>query len=110
MATAPAADVGRIAEALLADRLVACVNALPGVKSRYWWKGKLEEADEVMLFMKTTGELAGAAVAKLVEVHPYEVPEAIVVEVQSGHAPYLDWVAEMTAGAAAGPAGRDGDA
>jgi periplasmic divalent cation tolerance protein len=68
LATVPEENVKPIAEALLGERLVACVNAIPGVKSRYWWKGKLEEAGEAMLFMKTTDELADAAVAKLVEV------------------------------------------
>ncbi len=96
MATAPEADARAIGEALLEARLVACVNAIPGVKSRYWWKGKLEEADEVVLLMKTTDELADAAVAKLVEVHPYEVPEAIVVDIEGGHAPYFDWVEQVT--------------
>jgi periplasmic divalent cation tolerance protein len=95
IATAPEADARAIGEALLETRLVACVNAIPGVKSRYWWKGKIEEAVEVMLFMKTTDELADAAVTKLVEVHPYEVPEAIVIDIEGGHKPYLDWVAEV---------------
>ena len=99
MTTVPEANVREIAEALLGERLVACVNALPGVESRYWWKGEIEEADEVVLLMKTTGDLADAAVARLVEVHPYEVPEAIVLDVKGGHGPYLDWVAEVTRGA-----------
>ena len=96
ISTAPEANVREIGDALLGAGLVACVNAIPGVKSRYWWKGELEEAVEVMLFMKTTDELAGAAVAKLAEVHPYEVPEAIVIDVEGGHGPYLDWVAKVT--------------
>lgn len=107
IATAPEADARRIGDALLAEKLVACVNVLPGVKSRYWWKGKIEEAAEAILFMKTTGELARAAVEKLVEVHPYEVAEAIVVDIESGHRPYLDWVAEVTRGAADRPRRRD---
>ncbi len=96
IATAPEAKAREIADALLGERLVACVNVVPGVKSRYWWKGALEESAEAMLFMKTTDDLAGAAVEKLVEVHPYEVPEAIVIDVEGGHRPYLDWVAEVT--------------
>jgi periplasmic divalent cation tolerance protein len=96
IATAPEEKAREIADALLGDRLVACVNVLPAVKSRYWWRGELEEAVEAMLFMKTTDELAPAAVARLVEVHPYEVPEAIVVDVEGGHRPYFDWVDEVT--------------
>ena len=96
LATAPEASAREICGALLRDRLVACVSVIGGVKSRYWWKGEIEESDEVVLLMKTTDELADAAVAKLVEVHPYDVPEAIIIDIEGGHRPYLDWVAEVT--------------
>ena len=74
------------------------MNCIPGVKSRYWWKGAVEEAAETVMLMKTTPELAGAAVARLVELHSYEVPEAVVVEIEGGHAAYLEWIADVTRG------------
>ncbi len=99
VSTAPEKDADRIAGALLDARLVACVNVLRGVRSRYWWKGKLETADEAILVMKTADDLAERAVARLVELHPYEVPEAVVFDAAGGHGPYLDWVDEVTRGA-----------
>lgn len=98
ISTAPEGEAGRIAEALLTERLVACVNFVRGVKSRYWWKGALEDADETVMLMKTSDALAPRAVARLVEVHPYDVPEAVTVDLAGGHAPYLDWIAEVTGG------------
>jgi periplasmic divalent cation tolerance protein len=98
VSTAPEADAERIAEALLGERLVACVQHVRGLKSRYWWKGALEDADEVLMLMKTRDDLAERAVARLAELHPYEVPEAVLVESCGGHRPYLDWVEEVTAG------------
>jgi periplasmic divalent cation tolerance protein len=97
MSTAPEGEGGGIAEALLSERLVACVNFVPGVRSRYWWKGALEEAAETVMLMKTTPELAPAAVARLVELHSYDVPEAVVVDIEGGNAAYLEWIAEVTA-------------
>ena len=97
MSTAPEAEAGGLAEKLLAERLVACVNFISGVKSRYWWKGELEEAAETVMLMKTTPELAKRAVARLVELHSYDVPEAAVVDIEGGNAAYLEWIADVTA-------------
>ena len=94
--TAPADQADRIAGTLLEERLVACVNMVAGVKSRYWWKGALEEAEETVMMMKTTDELVGPAIDKLVEVHPYEVPEAVAVEIDAGSEAYLHWIGEVT--------------
>ena len=103
ISTAPEADAGRIGEALLAERLVACVNFVGGVKSRYWWKGALEQADETIMLMKTTPQLAQRAIERLVELHPYEVPEAVTLDIAGGHRPYLEWIAESTLPAPRGP-------
>ena len=98
MSTSPEGEAKRIGDALLAERLVACVSCIPGVTSRYWWKGAVEDAAETVMLMKTTPELADAAVARLVELHSYEVPEAVVVDIEGGHAAYLSWIAEVTRG------------
>ena len=97
MSTAPEGEAGRIAEALLSERLVACVNFIKGVTSRYWWKGALEEAAETVMLMKTTPRLAERAVARLVELHSYDVPEAVVIDIEGGNAAYLEWIGEVTA-------------
>ena len=93
--TCPDADsAGRIATALVDERLAACVNVLPGVRSTYRWQGRLQQADEVLLVIKTTADRYPALQARLPELHPYELPELVAVEACSGLPAYLDWVAE----------------
>ena len=94
--TAPAKSADKIVKALLEDRLIACANMIKGVSSRYWWKDKIEKAQETFIIMKTTDELADQAIAKLTEVHPYDVPEAIVVDIEKGSHPYFHWIGEVT--------------
>ena len=97
MATVPSSDVGReLAKALLNERLCACANLIPSIHSVYWWKGSIEETPETMLFMKTTRDKSSELCRRIVELHPYEVPEALVVEVSSGHPDYLQWVVKET--------------
>jgi len=97
VSAAPEEEADRIASGLLEARLVACVNLVRGVRSRYWWKGALEEAGEAILVMKTSDGLVDRAIGRLVELHPYDVPEAVVFEAAGGWQPYLDWVEEVTA-------------
>lgn len=91
-----AASADRIARALVNERLAACVNRLPGVQSTYRWQGQVEQADEVLLLIKTTADRLDAMTARLRALHPYELPELIAVEVHSGLPAYLDWVAAET--------------
>jgi periplasmic divalent cation tolerance protein len=86
----------RIAEALVAEGLAACVNVLPGVHSVYRWHGAVEHADEVLLLAKTTRARMDALQARLLELHPYELPELLAVEAAGGLPAYLDWVANGT--------------
>ena len=85
-----------IAQALVGERLAACVNVLPGVTSTYRWQGAVERGGEVLLLIKTTAARQDALIARLQALHPYELPEAVAVEAQGGLAPYLHWVAEQT--------------
>lgn len=85
-----------IARALVGERLAACVNRWPGVRSTYRWEGKVQEDEEVQLVIKTTADRQDALIARLRTLHPYELPEAVAVEACGGLAPYLDWVAEQT--------------
>lgn len=82
----------RIARALVTEELAACVNLVPGARSIYRWQGAVEESAEVLGVIKTTPAAAPRLIARLVELHPYDVPEAILVEVAGGHAPYLAWL------------------
>jgi periplasmic divalent cation tolerance protein len=92
LCTCPPGDADRIAETLLERRLVACVNAVPGVVSRYRWKGKLEKTAETLLVLKTEVAHVPAIVEALPEIHPYDVAELLTVPVESGNPAYLDWV------------------
>ena len=83
-----------VAQALVGERLAACVNLVPRIRSIYRWEGKICDEAETLAVIKTTAERAGTLTARLVELHPYDVPEAIVLPVDGGHAPYLAWVTE----------------
>jgi periplasmic divalent cation tolerance protein len=89
--TVPAAKSREIARALLDRHLVACVNMTP-VRSWYRWKGEFCDDEEHLLILKTRKELSGMVIAELKALHPYEVPEIIVLPVTGGHLPYLAWV------------------
>lgn len=102
------ATADRIAEALVRERLAACVNRLPGVHSTYRWRGTLCRESECLLLIKTVRANFDALKARLLALHPYELPELIAVELAAGHAGYLDWVVsectgEIESGASAAP-------
>lgn len=97
LVTAPdggtAESIGR---KLVAERLVACVNIVPGLRSLYWWRGQLEESDEVLMLLKARREDVSSIAARVRELHPYEVPEVVATEVVDGLGAYLDWVQSET--------------
>ena len=88
----------RIARALVEERLAACVNLLPGIESVYRWQGKVETGSETLLPAKTVPARLEALTARIVELHPYDLPEVIAVESAGGLPAYLDWVAGETGG------------
>lgn len=88
----------RIAGSLLSEGLVACAQRTAPVTSRYHWKGSLESAEECLVLLKTRAELAARVVAHIVEEHPYETPEVIVLPVIAGAFAYLEWIDEVTSG------------
>lgn len=90
----PGEDAARIADTLVERGLAACVNVLPGVRSLYVWQGKKEEADEQLLIIKTRRDVFSALEAALRELHPYELPEIVMVPVVAGSADYLRWIDE----------------
>lgn len=90
------ATAERIAEALVTQRAAACVNILGACTSVYRWEGKLEQASEVPLLMKTARDAYPRLESLLRELHPYELPEIIALPVTAGLPDYLDWVAQET--------------
>jgi periplasmic divalent cation tolerance protein len=88
-----------IARALVGERVAACVNVLPGMRSVYRWRGKVEDAQEALLLIKTTRAALPDLQARLVALHPYELPELVAVEVAGGLPAYLGWIADNVAGA-----------
>lgn len=96
LVTAPETAVPAISQALVTERLAACVNALPGLLSTYRWEGAVESAEEVLLLIKTRAHLLPRLEGRLRELHPYEVPEIIALTLSEGSSPYLDWISENT--------------
>jgi periplasmic divalent cation tolerance protein len=93
LVTCPTRAVARrLANGLVSRRLAACVNVLGGVESVFWWKGKTERCREVLLLVKTAPARVEQLRRAVLALHPYEVPEIIVVPIVSGHTPYLQWV------------------
>ena len=97
LCTAPdAALAERIAIALVEERLAACVNLVPGVKSIYRWQGKLQRDAELLLVIKTSAARLAALTTRVQALHPHEVPEIIALPITAGARPYLDWITEST--------------
>lgn len=98
LVNAPPEKAEEIARAVVERRLAACVNVVPRVRSIYRWEGKIEEADESTLVMKTRRSLVPELTAAVKSLHPYDVPEIIALPVASdrGNAEYLRWVVGET--------------
>jgi periplasmic divalent cation tolerance protein len=85
-----------MAHSLVEQKLAACVNCLPGVRSVYRWQGAVEEADEITLLIKTTQARCAELETAIRQAHPYDVPEIIAMPVIAGWPSYLDWVVKET--------------
>ncbi len=85
-------EAEKIARNLIEERLAACVNVAPGVRSFYRWKGAIEEADEYLLVIKSSRDLFDRLRAVLEKAHTYEVPEVVSVPVVDGAPNYLNWI------------------
>ena len=95
--TLPSADkAAELAKALVDERLAACANLLPAIRSIYRWQGKLQDENEVLVLLKTRAEHLERLKLRILELHPYEVPEVLAVPVEAGYQPYLDWLAGET--------------
>ena len=97
--TSPNHETGAaLAEKLISDRMAACVNLLPGMTSVYDWQGKVEQATEVVMIVKTTTEKAAPARDMILTEHPYECPCIVALPISGAHShqPFLDWIGQNT--------------
>lgn len=91
--TAPDARVAEaLAETVVRERLAACASLLPGLISLFWWEGRVQRAEEVLVVMKTPAERVDALLARAAELHPYDVPELLALPVAAGLPAYLEWM------------------
>ncbi len=84
----------KIARTLVARKLAACVNVVPGVRSVYRWKGEVKDDKELLLVVKTREHLLAHLVQAVKELHSYTVPETIALPIIGGSEAYLDWIKE----------------
>jgi periplasmic divalent cation tolerance protein len=89
-------EAARIARTLVEERLAACANILGPCRSIYRWEGKVEDAVEVAALFKTGAELADVLIARLAELHSYDVPAAVVWPIANALPAYADWVLAET--------------
>ncbi len=97
LTTAPDEGVAEmLARTLVEERLAACVNVIPGARSIYRWEGALQDDSELVLVIKSHRNRTQALAARIKDLHPYELPEVLVLPVSGGSAAYLDWIATET--------------
>jgi periplasmic divalent cation tolerance protein len=89
-------EARKIAHALVERRLAACVNIVPHLESIYRWQGKIETAEEWLLMIKTQAELFDRVRNAVKELHSYDLPECLMLEISDGDKAYLDWLAKNT--------------
>ena len=88
-------EAKRIAEKLLKDKKVACVNIVGGIKSHFWWKGKISFANEILLIAKTESKFFNDIVKLVKKIHSYEIPEIIALPIINGNKDYLGWIKKV---------------
>jgi periplasmic divalent cation tolerance protein len=100
--TASREEARRIGRALVERRLAACVNIVGPIESIYRWQGKVEDAEEFLLVMKTTEQSVAGLQEALRGLHSYDLPECIALEIAEGSAEYLRWIEESVGAEPAG--------
>ena len=82
----------KIVRTLLEERLIACANILDSISSLFWWQGKIEEENEVLVFMKSQEKFFKKLSKRVTELHSYDVPEILALPIVEGSQSYLDWM------------------
>lgn len=100
LVTAPPEHAPRIAESLVAQRLAACVNLLPAVRSVYRWQDEVQQGEECLLLIKTAADSFESLRRAVLQIHPYDLPEVIALPLTAAHAPYLAWILQSSRGGA----------
>jgi periplasmic divalent cation tolerance protein len=91
------AEALAIGRAVVAERLAACANVIPGMRAIYWWQGKMEEGAEAVLILKTQDARVPALIARVRELHSYDCPCIEAIEVKDGNPDFLAWIERETA-------------
>ncbi len=97
LCTLPEANLAqKMAEVLVGEQLAACCNIVPNLESIYSWQGKVQHDSEVLLIIKTKRSIYESLEVRILELHPYEVPEIIALPIEKGSAAYLNWINQVT--------------
>lgn len=108
LVTVPDAEKGaEIGTRLVQERLAACANVVPGLRSIYSWQGKLTVDSEALMILKTRESLFESLRQRVVALHPYQCPEILRLDVAAGHVPYLEWVRSSVGPSSAASASGD---
>lgn len=87
-------EAGKIADKLVEEKLAACVNIAGSVESVFWWEGKVDRAQELLLIIKSSQERLAQIIARVKSLHSYKVPEIIALPITGGSESYLNWINE----------------
>ena len=85
-------SANRIARALVSEKLAACVNVIPGVTSFYEWDGSIQEENEIIILAKTENSVFEKMKKRVIDLHPYDLPELITLDISGGLPEYLEWI------------------
>jgi periplasmic divalent cation tolerance protein len=96
LTTLPPADADAVVRTLVGERLVACGNLIPGVRSHYWWDGAVQHDEEIVAIMETPASRLDAAIARLRALHPYSTPKIVALSPEWVHETYAAWARAET--------------
>ncbi len=91
-------EAEKVGATLVKEHLAACVNIMPGIRSIFFWEGKVQDEQELILLCKSTQQLLDKLISRVKELHSYTVPEILALPIIGGSADYLSWVRDTTKG------------